>query len=90
MKLLLIIRDIDLCLLNNQIVTVTHFPTGISASCNVHRSQHENKEDAIVLLSERLWENLNLIPEENEIKYAFSDEFIYPNNIEQFKEKENA
>ena len=87
MKLLLMVRGIDLFLLNNHIVTATHIPTGISASCDSHRSQHKNRIDAMVLLKSRLWANLNLIPEDNEIKYDFPDEVVYPNNIEEFKEE---
>lgn len=37
-------------------VTVRHKPTGITARCDVSRSQHENRKMALFLVRSRIWE----------------------------------
>lgn len=46
---------------NPNSVTVTHLPTGITASCSSDRSQYFNRAKAIKLLQARIWAANNLI-----------------------------
>ena len=39
-------------------VRVTHIPTGMFVACQVHKSQHENKAEALLLLKTRLYDKM--------------------------------
>lgn len=35
-------------------IKITHIETGITVTCDQHRSQHKNKEECLVMLEEEL------------------------------------
>jgi peptide chain release factor 2 len=49
-------------------VRVTHLPTGLVATCQNERSQHQNKEAALTILYARLLENKRLEDEKERVR----------------------
>ena len=49
-------------------VRITHLPTGLTASCQSQRSQHQNKESALTILCSRLLEQERRKKEEERLK----------------------
>jgi peptide chain release factor 2 len=49
-------------------VRITHLPTGLTASCQSQRSQHQNKESALTILYSRLLEQERRKKEEERLK----------------------
>lgn len=70
-------------------VKVTHKPTGISAECNIHRSQHMNRKAAMQVLKARIWAKANLDPNTGKIhsSYILPDGIIDPKDIMEFKKQ---
>lgn len=71
---------------NNREVTITHTPTGITATCNSDRSQHRNRTNALSLLKSRMWAAQNVSkPESLLASYVLHGDDQYPSDLTEFK-----
>jgi len=72
---------------NNREVTVTHIPTGITATCDAERSQHRNRAKALSILKSRLWASQNLPKLSSAVvaSYVLPDDAQYPVELDEFK-----
>ncbi len=60
-------------------VKVTHLPTGLTGSCSVYRSQHQNRDAALKQLKSKLYA-LGL-PKQEEIVFSYCLDEPYPNDL---------
>ena len=65
-------------------VTVTHLPTGITATCNTFKSPHRAREIALKLLQAKLKHMQYAEQEPRVIDYAMEPD-QYPNDIGDFR-----
>ena len=72
--------------LNLNEVTVTHLPTGTTASCSSDRLQHRNKSKAMSLLKSRMWAIQHLDqPQHVLASYVLHGDEQYPEDLDQYK-----
>jgi protein subunit release factor A len=60
-------------------VRITHLPTGLTGSCDVYRSQHQNRDAALKQLKSKLYA-LGL-PKQEEVVFSYDLDEPYPDNL---------
>jgi protein subunit release factor A len=71
---------------NPAAVTLHHIPSEISAYCESHRRQYENRNLAIQCLKARLYASTH-IEQNNHVvaSYELPDDVTYPNQLDEYK-----
>lgn len=66
-------------------VKLIHLPTGITAQCDAHRSQHRNREAALIQLNSRIVAERDRSPLSVRATYTLPDDQPCPDDLSEFR-----
>lgn len=67
-------------------VTLVHLPTGLTATCDANRSQHQNRESAILQLNSKIIAMREQSPLAVRATYTLPDDLPCPEDLADYRQ----